>query len=471
MDFDRLPQPNENNRWYHYNDSDAVIVFVHGVLSDSRGCWLSQDAESTQPVCYWPELIRSDPRFNGIGIFLAGYHTAVDSGDFPIQQCANEVYSYLKTADPQAHLPVMHKKTIIFVCHSMGGVVARYLLCEHRDAFEDKRIGLVLIASPSYGSQLARSLDEVIRLYNHAQGKQLKWGNAILKDLDQRFKNLKESGRLPELYGVEFFENRFLIRSRWLPIFTRTKVVVEESAARYFGYAKQVGGSDHSSICKPRSMTDTVHQYLLEFVQDNKLLPIKVLNNEAGPVDGVAPLRLEHASVGLGSAVSSPTATSIQLNFIAQSSAAAPLISGELSATAQDPAAQLARQLTMMLGGQVPAAVLEAVQEKPRLEDLFEVIGDPDVVYRALYQTESDRGLAPYDAAYVNAREQIADVQEALETTLRQARGRLLICGPRGIGKTREIAELARRLRRPVEDPGGASRGKLPPRSAAIDPG
>ena len=117
----------------------------------------------------------------------------------------------------------MDKKKITFVCHSMGGVVARYLLCEQRDAFKDKQVGIVLIASPSYGSPLARSLDEVIYLYNHMQGTQLNWGSETLKDLDQRFRNLKESGNIPNLSGVEFFEERFVIRWKWLPLFARTR--------------------------------------------------------------------------------------------------------------------------------------------------------------------------------------------------------------------------------------------------------
>lgn len=273
MDFDHLPQPNQNNLWYHYNDADAVLVFVHGVLSDSRGCWLYKDEVTKESACYWPDIIKSDARFKDVGIYLAGYHTKVDSGDFPIQQCAVEVYSYLKTTDPQGRRPVMDKNKIIFVCHSMGGIVARYLLCEQRDAFKDRKVGIVLIASPSYGSKVARSLDEVIYLYNHAQGKQLKWGNAILRDLDRRFKNLNDSKQMPGLSGVEFFENRFMIRWKWLPLFARTKIVTEESAARYFGDAKQIGGSDHSSICKPMGISDTVHQYLLEFLQDKDLLP------------------------------------------------------------------------------------------------------------------------------------------------------------------------------------------------------
>jgi pimeloyl-ACP methyl ester carboxylesterase len=298
MDMTRLPTRDQNNVWYRYNHADAVLVFVHGVLSDSRSCWLSQDKKTGQSHCYWPELIASDARFKDIAIYLSGYHTAVDSGDFPIQQCALEVFSYLKTSDASGHPPVMDKPKITFVCHSMGGIVARYLLCEQRDAFREKQVGIVLIASPSYGSQLPHSLDWIIYLYNHRQGKQLIWSDEILQDLDQRFKNLKESKHIPHLSGVELFENRFVLPWKWLPWkwlpwFKRTKVVTEESAARYFGYAKQVGGSDHNSICKPQAKEDCVHQYLLEFLQDKALLPSQTLpvigTNAEAAAEGDAP--------------------------------------------------------------------------------------------------------------------------------------------------------------------------------------
>jgi tetratricopeptide (TPR) repeat protein len=443
MDMARLPKPGENNLWYRYNDNDAVLVFVHGVLSDSHGCWLYKDESTNDPVCYWPELIESDARFNNPGIYLAGYHTEIDSGDFPIEQCALQVYSYLKTPDPQGRPPVMDKKKIIFICHSMGGIVARDLLCEQREAFKDKQVGIVLIASPSYGSQLARTLEEVIYLYNHAQGKQLKWGNPMLQRLDDSFKNLYDGKKIPNLCGVEFFENRFVIHSkwRWLPLFLRTKIVSKESGARYFAYAKQVGGSDHFSICKPRTKSDPVHQYLLEFLVDKNLLPSEPAvsqptNGEPAPVDRPGSTRPVAPSPF-------PTVSSIQFNFITQGSGGVLLQPRDPLEPGLQPT-QLASQLSMMFAGPSATALMQAVQEKPRLEELFEVITDPDVVFRALFQTEQTAGLAPYDVAYVNAREDIGDVQEALETALREAKGRLLVCGPRGIGKTREIAELAR---------------------------
>src|SRR5262249_10879987 len=74
---------------------------------------------------------------------------------------------------------------------------------------------------------------------------------------------------------------------------TRTKIVTKESAVRYFGYAKQVGGSDHNSICKPQAKEDRVHQYLLEFLLDKDLLPLPVLHvtgtNVGTDAEGYAP--------------------------------------------------------------------------------------------------------------------------------------------------------------------------------------
>jgi pimeloyl-ACP methyl ester carboxylesterase len=271
MNTCHLPKEHENNLWYRYTDGDAVLIFVHGILSDSRSCWLCNDEQTNQPICYWPELIKSDARYEDVGIYLAGYHTAVD--DFSIQQCARQVYAFLSEPDHLGHAPVLKKSKITFVCHSMGGVVARYLLCERPDAFKDKRVGIVLIASPSYGTNVTRSLDRVIYVYNQKQLGQLEWGSEFLKDLDQRFKNMMESRQIPNLFGREFFENRFVIHSKWAPFFARTKVVTEESAARHFGFAQQVGGSDHVTICKPKSVTDPVHQYLFVFLKEKDLLP------------------------------------------------------------------------------------------------------------------------------------------------------------------------------------------------------
>jgi len=96
VNIEQLPQSGTNNLWFRYNASDAALVFVHGVLSDSRGCWLHHDKKHSEKSRYWPDLIASDSRFNNVSIYLAGYYTAPDSGPYEIRNCADEVFKALK---------------------------------------------------------------------------------------------------------------------------------------------------------------------------------------------------------------------------------------------------------------------------------------------------------------------------------------------------------------------------------------
>ena len=74
-----IPDGRDNNFWYVYNNSDTVVVFVHGIFSNSRTCWLHTRGGLT---VFWPDLIRADHRFEAPSIYLAGYYTAIDAGDF-----------------------------------------------------------------------------------------------------------------------------------------------------------------------------------------------------------------------------------------------------------------------------------------------------------------------------------------------------------------------------------------------------
>jgi len=160
-----LPAPKQNNFWYSVTESETVLIFVHGIFSDSRDCWLYEKDGVKQ---YWPELIRTDPRsdFSSLAIYLAGYYTAMDSGEYGIRNAADEVLAALKRPDEQGRQPVMTKKNLIFIGHSTGGVVIRRMLESNPQEFIDKRVGMVLIASPSYGSHIADYLDPLATLYN-----------------------------------------------------------------------------------------------------------------------------------------------------------------------------------------------------------------------------------------------------------------------------------------------------------------
>ena len=93
-----LPSKQTNNLWYHLNDSSSVIVFVHGILSDSLGCWLSKEGGRTT---YWPQLVTEDARLQHPAVFLGGFYTAIDAGKFDISDCAKELLNGLTVPDSQ----------------------------------------------------------------------------------------------------------------------------------------------------------------------------------------------------------------------------------------------------------------------------------------------------------------------------------------------------------------------------------
>jgi len=254
--------------WHVLNESDLVMVFVHGIFSDSRSCWLHENAAS--PV-YWPDIVKDDPRLQSPSIFLGGYTTALNAGAFSIKHAARMVCEALKRQDRAQHPPPIAKPRIVFVCHSTGGIVVRYMLDRYDEEFENKTIGLLLLASPSYGSVLANKLRLLAKFYNQQLGLQLQWGGESLQELDGRFKDLVNRRRTT-LFGMEAYEHYFVLRRRFnllhwiLP--PRRRVVDPLSAGRYFGDPKLLENTDHFTIVKPDGPSHPSHEFLVTFMSD-----------------------------------------------------------------------------------------------------------------------------------------------------------------------------------------------------------
>lgn len=254
-----LPPKGANNLWYHLNDSSSVIVFVHGIFSDSLGCWLSKEEGR---ATYWPQLVTEDARLQDPAVFLGGFYTAIDAGQYDISDCAKELLSGLAVPDAQLHRTPLEQKRIIFICHSTGGIVARYLLTRYPDMFKEKEVGLLLLASPSYGSKLADTLGGLGSFYDNQLSLHLKWGNDVLKNLDDEFKELLERKTIPHLVGIEACENHFILHRKLLP--DRRFVVERESAGRYFT-VRMLKDTDHFSTVKPTGFDHPAHKLLVEF--------------------------------------------------------------------------------------------------------------------------------------------------------------------------------------------------------------
>jgi hypothetical protein len=241
--------------WKRRSEHGATLVFVHGALSSGEACW--QNANGT----YWPTLLEDEPTLEKVGIYVVTYRTNIFSGTYRLGDVVDALKEQMRVDR------VLDCRTLVFVAHSLGGLVVRKLLVERVTDFRDKHVsvGLFLVASPFLGSRYANMLQPLARFLGHSQADALRFSqnNAWLMDLDIEFTHLKEAKSI-RLAGIELVEDIFIA----LPGLIRTQVVEPFSGAKYFGEPLKVPGSDHFSIAKPDSPQAIQHQLLLRFIAE-----------------------------------------------------------------------------------------------------------------------------------------------------------------------------------------------------------
>lgn len=249
--------------WVRQSSADAVVIFVHGILSSGESCWKHENG------AYWPELLKKESAASGWAIYVYSYRTGFFSGTYSLNDVVDDLKERFLNLD---HLAKYRR--IVFVCHSMGGIVARKFLVERANDLVDRNIevGLFLVASPSLGSDYVTWLAPLAKFLGHTQADALHFSqnNIWLNGLDKEFRNLKESGRL-KLFGKELIEDKFVV----LPGFLRKQVVEPFAGACYFGEPYKVPGSDHFSIAKPGNSQSIQNRFLLAFLE--KLSPRPIL--------------------------------------------------------------------------------------------------------------------------------------------------------------------------------------------------
>jgi len=100
--------------------NQSVIVFVHGIFGDSTTTWTNRNGT------YWPELLKSDPFFDTYDAYVYEYPSRFFGSGFSIDEISENMRLIFDTD------LITHYKDIIFVSHSMGGLVTRSYLNKNR---------------------------------------------------------------------------------------------------------------------------------------------------------------------------------------------------------------------------------------------------------------------------------------------------------------------------------------------------
>src|ERR1700686_1373141 len=104
--------------WIRKPQADTSVVFVHGILSSGEACWRHTNGS------YWPELLEGQEGFSSLGIYVFTYHTGIFSGSYRLSDIVDALKEHMRLDG------VLESSQLIFVCHSMGGIVARKFVLE-----------------------------------------------------------------------------------------------------------------------------------------------------------------------------------------------------------------------------------------------------------------------------------------------------------------------------------------------------
>lgn len=121
--------------------SNTVIVFVHGLREDSITAW------TNKYNVYWPELLSHDHSFDGSDIFVFSY-----PADLSTKLSIDDVVENMRAVLNVNGIP--NYSRVIFLSHSMGGIVTRDYLLEYRD-IAARTAFAYFFSTPTTGSEVA----------------------------------------------------------------------------------------------------------------------------------------------------------------------------------------------------------------------------------------------------------------------------------------------------------------------------
>ncbi|KAJ8575579.1 hypothetical protein ON010_g3634 [Phytophthora cinnamomi] len=246
------------------------VVFVHGLRGHPFGTWrtdMSNKLEGTNDI--WPDvLLARDLQRSGVPARLVtlGYEAGMVSWSSPwpsltLQERARVMLSALYAAYIGRCRPNAPARPVIFITHSMGGLLTKQMLLVGREqrvrsSLADNTAGVVFLAVPHFGSDLAKGVrSESIRKLIQAHPAIADLGadpNGRLKDLNDSFKQL----------GIDCFS---VGEERAAPVALGLSAVVvkPESADPGIGRFYVLPDSDHMTICKAKSREEPLYQDIL----------------------------------------------------------------------------------------------------------------------------------------------------------------------------------------------------------------
>lgn len=223
---------------------DNLIIFVHGLRDDGSLTWTNAETDKN-----WAQMLVEDNRFESFDLMSYHYSSMLfQAGSLSISNVADQLAFRM---DSEA---VDNYENIIFVAHSMGGLVVRNLLLKN-DTISEKVPLIYFLATPTAGSDVAR-LASLFDLANRQLDAMTSFEESNF--LADQYSTWRGSSLLSEIFSLCAFET----------VATNGLLVVEQVSAQSLCSGRTIpSGENHSGIAKPYSEESLVYAVFADRIE------------------------------------------------------------------------------------------------------------------------------------------------------------------------------------------------------------
>jgi pimeloyl-ACP methyl ester carboxylesterase len=216
------------------SNAEEVIVFVHGIFGNGRDTWTNRSTGA-----YFPRLLTEDRLFDKADVWVYDYPTSPTLRSYSIDELADHLRRHLRDDNVIAN----HKR-IIFIAHSMGGLIVRAYLLKYREQVPPDQISLLyFFSTPSTGTDLAnfgRFLSKNPQLAD--MRKMTTGGSGVLAAWDAQWNSSPYARRVASFCAYETLQTHGM------------QVVQRESAEHLCNRRLDPILADHIDIVKPAGL-------------------------------------------------------------------------------------------------------------------------------------------------------------------------------------------------------------------------
>ncbi|KAL8881152.1 MAG: hypothetical protein Q9198_001587 [Flavoplaca austrocitrina] len=232
------------------------LIFVHGLGGSAFKTWSwNRDIDY-----FWPVWLSHDPHLASSRILTFGYNATLKgpSSNLNITEFAKDLLLRMLTFSGGAvPSPAIGTNPIIFVAHSMGGLIIKKAFILARSDEKYSKIvsqvhGMLFLSTPHKGSNYAHTLNNILNAAPSSALKiyvsELELNSTSLQDINELFRTM-----CGDLTLVSFYES---LKTNIGPGIKR--FIVEKDSGM-LGYPQETSSSlnaDHHTVCKYKTLED-----------------------------------------------------------------------------------------------------------------------------------------------------------------------------------------------------------------------